>query len=103
MERRLAGTLDEAVRRAAAERPDIIVVDNEFPGAAEAVAPLRQGERTRTISIVALARGDFDSSQIELISAGGNAILRLPAAEDREDRLVRLIPAPVRKEAPLCL
>src|SRR5258706_261151 len=103
MERRLARTLDEAVRRAAAERPDIIVVDNEFPGAAEAVAHLRQGERTRTISIVALARGDFDSSEIELISAGVNAILRLPAAEDWDDRLVRLIHVPVRKEARLSL
>jgi CheY-like chemotaxis protein len=103
MTRRLARTLDEAVRQAAAERPDIIVVDHEFPGAAEAVAQLRQGERTRTISIVALARGDFDSSEIELIAAGVNAILRLPPAADWDDRLVRLIHVPVRKEARLAL
>src|SRR5260221_13829687 len=103
MTRRLARTLDEAVRQAAAERPEIIVVDHEFPGAAEAVAQLRQGERTRTISIVALARGDFDSSEIELIAAGVNAILRLPPAADWDDRLVRLIHVPVRKEARLSL
>jgi DNA-binding response OmpR family regulator len=103
MERRLARTLDEAVRHAAAERPDIIVVDHEFPGAAEAVAQLRQAERTRTVSIVALARGDFDSSEIELIAAGVNAILRLPPAGDWDDRLVRLIHVPVRKEARLSI
>lgn len=101
MERRQATTLDEAMRYAAAERPDIIVVDHEFPGAAEAVAQLRQEERTRAISIVAVARGDFDSSEIELISAGVNAILRLPPGGDWDDRLVRLIHVPVRKEARL--
>jgi CheY-like chemotaxis protein len=103
MERRMARTLDEAMQYAATERPDIIVVDHEFPGAAEAVAQLRQEERTRAISIVALARGDFDSSEIELISAGVNAILRLPPGGDWDDRLVRLIHVPVRKEARLSL
>src|SRR5260221_810380 len=80
MERRLARTLDEAVRRAAAERPDIIVVDNEFPGAAEAVAHLRQGGRTPTISLVALAPGGLDPSEPPLDSARVQAVLCLAAA-----------------------
>ena len=96
-ERRLAQTLDEARRHVAAQRPDIIVVHPSFPDAAAAVAELRQDARTRSVSMVALARGDFDSSEIELIQAGVNAILRLPPDPDWDDRLARLIHVPPRR------
>jgi CheY-like chemotaxis protein len=101
MERRLARTLQEARVHSEAVRPDIIVVDNRFPAAAEVVGELRQDERTRPVSIVALARGDFDSSEIALLQAGANAILRLPPGPDWDDRLVRLIHVPQRKDARL--
>src|SRR5438445_11803371 len=77
-ERRLARTLDEARRHVAAQRPDIIVIDQSFPDAAAAVAGLRQDARTRSGSMVALARGDLDSAQIALRHAGVNASARLP-------------------------
>src|SRR2546425_466775 len=48
-------------------------------------------------SMVALARGDFDSSEIELIQAGVNAILRLPPDPDWDDRLARLMHVPRRR------
>ncbi len=96
-ERRLARNLEEARRHVAAQRPDIIVVDQSFPDAAAAVAELRQDARTRSVSMVALARGDFDSSEIELIQAGVNAILRLPPDPDWDDRLARLIHVPPRR------
>ena len=101
MERRLARTLDEARQQVAARRPDIIVVDHRFPEAPAAVAQLRQDGRTRSVSIVALARGDFDASEIELIQAGVNAILRLPPDPDWDDRLVRLIHVPARRSVRL--
>ncbi len=90
-ERRLAQTLDEARRHVAAQRPDIIVVDQSFPDAAAAVAELRQDARTRSVSMVALARGDFDSSEIELIQAGVNAILRLPESYDAPGQMVPVV------------
>ena len=96
-ERRLARTLEEARRHVAAQRPDIIVVDQSFPEAAAAVAELRQDGKTRSVSMVALARGDFDSSEIELIQAGVNAILRLPPDPDWDDRLARLMHVPRRR------
>ncbi len=94
-ERRLARTLDEVHRHVAAQRPDIIVVDQSFPQAAAAVAELRRHGRTR--SMVALARGDFNSSEIELIQAGVNAILRLPPDPEWDDRLARLMHVPPRR------
>ncbi|HSB62080.1 MAG TPA: PilZ domain-containing protein [Vicinamibacteria bacterium] len=101
MERRLARTLDEARLQVADRRPDIIVVDHRFPEAPAAVAQLRQDGRTRAVSIVALARGDFDASEIELIQAGVNAILRLPPDLDWDDRLIRLIHVPLRRSVRL--
>jgi CheY-like chemotaxis protein len=103
MERRLARTIEEAVGHVQSQRPDIIVIDHRFPGAAEAVAQLRQEPRTRATSIVALARGDFDGSELELLRAGANAILRLPPGADWEDRLVRLIHVPLRRAARLAV
>jgi CheY-like chemotaxis protein len=100
-ERRLARTLDELRHHVAAQRPDIIVVDQSFPEAAAAVAELRQDGRTRSVSMVALARGDFDSSEIELIQAGVNAILRLPPDPDWDDRLARLMHVPPRRSVRL--
>jgi CheY-like chemotaxis protein len=101
MERRLARSIQEAVGHIQSQRPDIIVVDHRFPGAADAVARLRQEPRTRATSIVALARGDFDNSELELLQAGANAILRLPPGADWDDRLVRLLHVPIRKGARL--
>jgi CheY-like chemotaxis protein len=101
MERRIARTLEEAQRHSEARRPDIILVDHRHAEAAAAVVHFRQDERTHTISIVALARGDFDPREIELLQAGVNAILRLPPGADWDDRLVRLIHVPVRKAARL--
>ena len=101
MQRCLARSLDEARRLAAQTRLDVVVVDHRLPGAADVVAQLRQDPRTRALSIVALARGDFDASDLELIQAGANAILRLPPGPDWDDRLVRLIHVPLRKAARL--
>jgi hypothetical protein len=46
-----------------------------------------------------MARGDFDASEVELLECGANAILRLPAGPDWNERLQRLMDVPVRKEA----
>ena len=45
------------------------------------------------------ARGDFDPSEVELLEAGANAILRLPAGPEWDERLPRLMDVPVRREA----
>jgi DNA-binding response OmpR family regulator len=78
-------------------RPDIVVVDQRLLDAAGVVRRLRQDQATRGVSIVVLARGDFDTSEVGLLEAGANAILRLPPGPDWDDRLERLLHVPLRR------
>jgi DNA-binding response OmpR family regulator len=97
VERYVAASADEARTVASGGRPDILIVDERISNAAAVVAQLRQDPLTRNVSIVALARGDFDPSEVALIEAGANAILRLPPGPEWDDRLVRLIHVPLRR------
>lgn len=99
MDRQVAATPDQARAMAAADRPDIVVVDRDLPDVKALVSSLRKDPRTRTLSILIAARGDFEASEVELLMAGANSILRLPATAEWDDRLLRLIDVPVRKEA----
>jgi len=99
VERYVAASVDDARNVASGGRPDILLVDQRMTNAAGLVAQLRQDPLTRGISIVVLARGDFDTSEVALLEAGANAILRLPPGPDWDDRLQRLIHVPVRRAA----
>jgi len=99
MERHVATRLEDARMMAVAARPDIVVVDRELPRSDRLVAALREDPSTRGVSIVVAARGDFDPSEVELLEAGANAILRLPAGPEWDERLPRLLNVPVRREA----
>jgi CheY-like chemotaxis protein len=98
VERHQARTAEEAKAAARKGKPDIVLVDRDLPGAAALVKDLREGPETRRISVVALARGDFASSELTLLEAGVNAVLRLPPTGDWDDRLFRLMHIPVRRE-----
>ena len=99
MERHVATRLEDARMMAVAAKPDIVIVDRELPRSDRLVAALREDPTTRGLSIVVAARGDFDPSEVELLEAGANAILRLPAGPEWDERLPRLIDVPVRREA----
>jgi hypothetical protein len=53
------------------------------------------------MSIVVFSEDDFDPSEIEVLEAGANAILRLPPADDFDQRIGRLIDVPARKDVRL--
>jgi DNA-binding response OmpR family regulator len=97
VERRLARNLDQAEAQAAAERPDVILVDGRLDEAASLVKGLRHHPVTRTVSIVAIGNDDLGSSDLELLQNGANAILHLPSNPEWDDRLYRLIHVPVRR------
>jgi len=99
MERHVATRLEDAQMMAVAARPDIVVVDRELPRSDRLVAALREDPSTRGVSIVVAARGDFDPAEVDLLEAGANAILRLPAGPEWDERLPRLLNVPVRREA----
>jgi CheY-like chemotaxis protein len=99
MERHVATRLEDARMMAVAARPDIVIVDRDLPRCDRLVAALREDPSTRGLSIVVAARGDFDPAEVELLEAGANAILRLPAGPEWDERLTRLLNVPVRRQA----
>ena len=99
VERRVAAKPDEARMFAVAARPVVVVVDRDLPWAARFIASLREDASTRGLSVVVMARGDFDAGEVELLEAGANAILRLPAGPEWNERLERLMSVPARKAA----
>ena len=101
IERHVATRLEEARMMAVAARPDIVVVDRDLPRADELIAALREDPGTRRVSIAIVARGDLDPAELGLLEAGANAILRLPPGPDWDERLVRLLDVPARREARL--
>jgi CheY-like chemotaxis protein len=98
VERHHARSAEEAKPTARRLKPDIVLVDRDLPRAAELVRALREDPDTRRLSVVALARGEFASSELTLLEAGVNAVLRLPPTGDWDDRLVRLMHIPARRE-----
>ncbi|HXB57400.1 MAG TPA: PilZ domain-containing protein [Vicinamibacteria bacterium] len=94
----VATRVDYARTLAVAARPQMALVDRDLSGAGELIADLRRDPMTRPLSIVVMGRGDFDAGELDLLEAGANAILRLPAGPEWDDRLVKLIQVPTRRE-----
>src|ERR1041384_1919432 len=90
VDRHAATRLEEARMMALAAHPNIVVVDRALPWAGRLVAALREDDSTRRISIVVVARGDFEPAEVELLEAGANAILRVPFDADVDARPHRL-------------
>ncbi len=99
IERQVVIKMDEALLLAVAAKPRLVVIDRDLPWAERAIAALRADPATRGLSLVVMARGDFDPAEVELLEAGANAILRLPAGPEWNERLQRLMDVPARKEA----
>ena len=99
IERQVVIKMDEALLLAVAAKPRLVVIDRDLPWAERAITALRADPATRGLSLVVMARGDFDPAEVELLEAGANAILRLPAGPEWNERLQRLMDVPARKEA----
>lgn len=97
IERYLANRFEDALAMAVAARPNLVVVDRDLPRALRLVEDLRKEPSTRGLSIVVLARGDLDPDELRFIEAGANAILRLPAGPEWDERLSRLLQVPRRR------
>jgi DNA-binding response OmpR family regulator len=97
--RQEARRVEEARTLAIAASPDIVVVDRDLPRADGLVAALRQDPSTRQLSIAVVSRGDFDPLEVILLEAGANAILRLPAGPEWDERLTRLMSVPIRRHS----
>jgi CheY-like chemotaxis protein len=101
MERRTTASAQEAITMTLLSKPDLIVVDIKLASADALVAGIRANPVTRAVSIVIIAHGEFDASDLRFLDAGANAILRFPASRDWDDRLSALLYVPVRRTARL--
>jgi CheY-like chemotaxis protein len=95
---RVVASAPEAHAAALADLPEVVVVDRDVPGAALLIEELRREPKTRQVSIVVLARSEFEPIEVELLEAGANAVLRFPPGPEWDDRLARLIAVPVRRD-----
>ena len=93
-----AHRVQEARVMAIAARPDLVVVDRDLPGADELITSLRDEPSTRRVPIVVIARGDFSVEDVSLLSAGANAVLRLPPSPEWDSRIEEILDVPTRKE-----
>jgi CheY-like chemotaxis protein len=79
----------------------VVLVDRDLPSAESLIRRLRQDPATRPRSVAVLARGGESAQESELLSAGANAIFRLPPDVGWDERLQRLLSVPVRQAARL--
>jgi hypothetical protein len=96
--RRYASSLSEAQQLAQAEGPTVVVVDRDIPWAERIVTLLRRDPDTRGLAIVVLARGAVRSAESDLLDAGADAVLRLPAGPGWDADFARLIGFPLRRD-----
>ena len=86
-----------AARAAIRERPSLVVFERDVPWAPEFIREVREDDATKATSIAVYARGEVDPVEMDLLSAGANAVLRLPVTRDWDKRLARLLQVPPRQ------
>jgi hypothetical protein len=95
--RQFAATLEDAQRLAASAA--LVLVERDLSWAADAVKALRRDSATRAISMAILAPDEFSPVELALLEAGANGVLRLPADDEWDKRLARLLQVATRKQA----
>ncbi len=101
IEREIVRTTSEVERRLAQGGVALLCIHRETQGIEVMVRNLRKSPILKKTSIVVFSEDDFDPSEIEVLEAGANAILRLPPADDFDERVGRLIQVPSRKDVRL--
>jgi CheY-like chemotaxis protein len=91
--------LEEAQMMAQASPPELVLVDRDLPRAEELILRLRADDVTRDLSLAVFARGEFEPSEVALLEAGANALLRLPVDAEWDQRLIKLMSVPLRRDA----
>ena len=86
-----ASTAVEALELAAAERPDIILMDAGLPGMTgwDAIAELKNDERTRDIPVLMLTGHVLKESQDRAAEAGADGFIPKPCLPDELSREIR--------------
>jgi hypothetical protein len=86
-----------AAHAAIRERPSLAVLERDVSWAADFIRQVREDDATKATSIAVYAPGEMDPVEMELLSSGANAVLRLPATREWDKRLARLLQVPPRQ------
>ena len=99
--REMVRSAAEVQSRLAAGRVALLCIHRQVAGVEALIRALRKSPTLKSTSIVVFSEDDFDPSEVEVLEAGANAILRLPAGDDFDDRVGRLIEIPARRDVRL--
>lgn len=98
IEREEARSVAEVQARLNAGGVELLGLHRQVPGIETLIASLRRSPALRRLSIVVFSENDFDPSEVEVLEAGANAILRLPPGDDFDTRVGRLMNVPPRRD-----
>jgi PilZ domain len=79
----------------------VVLVDRDLPAVRGFIQRLRRDPATRHRSVAVLARGEAKELELDLLSVGANAILRLPPDLGWDGRFQKLLSVPARHDARL--
>jgi hypothetical protein len=97
VDRRSVTVASEAVAQMLLAKPDLIVVDSRLGDAEALIGGIRANPVTRPVSILVVASGEWSPAEVRFIDSGANAILRLPAGPEWDERLSLLLYVPTRR------
>jgi CheY-like chemotaxis protein len=98
LDRVLAADSTQATTMAVAAKPNLIVIERDVPRAEYLIQKLRGDPVTQKASIVIVASGPMQHDELGLLSAGANALLRLPPSPEWDTCIERLLSVPTRKQ-----
>ncbi|MEO5762842.1 MAG: PilZ domain-containing protein [Vicinamibacteria bacterium] len=101
IEREQVRTAAELQTRLGAGGVALACIHRDVAGIEALIRALRRSPALKRISFIILSDADFDPSEVELLEAGANAILRLPPGDDFNDRVGRLMEVPARRDVRL--
>ncbi|MEO8361738.1 MAG: PilZ domain-containing protein [Vicinamibacteria bacterium] len=77
----------------------VLLVDRDLPDAATFIGKLRHDPATRGRSVGVLTRGAAQPLDKQLLTAGANALFRMPPDDGWDERFAKLLEVPVRQQA----
>jgi DNA-binding response OmpR family regulator len=99
--REIVHSTEEIEKRLAQGKVALLCIHRGIPGVETLLRSIRKSPTLKRTSIVVFSEDDFDPSEVEVMEAGANAILRLPPGDDFNERVGRLIEVPARRHVRL--
>jgi CheY-like chemotaxis protein len=98
VEREFVRSAAEVQSKLNTNRAVLLCIHRQVSGVENLIRTLRKSPTLKRISIVVFSEDDFDPSEVEVLEAGANAILRLPPGDDFNGRVSRLMQVPTRRD-----